>query len=231
MLRSLLIQEPLISEIGTTTIYSDIGFMILEWLVEYVSGLLLDQYIYQEVYRPLEIHNLFYLKPGTPTSEMNFAATEVCPWRGRLIQGEVHDENAFVIGGVAGHAGLFGTAESLHHLLSFLMEIYRGDKRHLLFPQDLLRLFLKSRGHSGRALGFDTPSETASSSGNLFKKDETVGHLGFTGTSFWMDLHQTIIIVLLTNRINPTRENESIKIFRPILHDAIMHQIITPSDL
>jgi serine-type D-Ala-D-Ala carboxypeptidase len=228
-LKNLLIQEPLESSIGAKTLYSDIGFMILEWIIEKVSGLPLDHYLYKEIYRPLEVHNLFYLRTDTPRPAIEFAATEVCPWRGRLIAGEVHDENAFVMGGVAGHAGLFGNAESVHQLLFFLMEIYSGEKRHLLFPQNLLRLFLKPQGSFGRALGFDVPSETASSSGNLFKKEKTVGHLGFTGTSFWMDLHQSIIIVLLTNRIHPSRDNELIKIFRPMLHDEIMRQIITSS--
>lgn len=229
MLKSLLIQECLESVIGTKTIYSDIGFMVLEWVIECVSGLSLDRYLYQEVYRPLNVHNLFFLKNGSPLPEIDIAATEICPWRGRLIQGEVHDENAYVMGGVAGHAGLFGTAESVHHLLSFLVEIYKGERHHWLFPQDLLRLFLMPSGNSGRALGFDIPSETASSSGQFFNKSVTVGHLGFTGTSFWMDLHQSIIIVLLTNRIHPTRANEGIKTFRPMIHDAIMQKIRTLS--
>jgi serine-type D-Ala-D-Ala carboxypeptidase len=227
MLKNLLIQEPLVSEIGSTTLYSDVGFMILEWVVENTAGVCLDQYLDQEVYGPLGIHPLFYLKQDSPILEMDVAATEVCPWRGRLIHGEVHDENAFIMGGVAGHSGLFGTAESVHQLLSFIMEIHSGEKYHTLFPQGLIRLFLTHKDKSGRALGFDTPSATAASCGNLFNKAKTVGHLGFTGTSFWMDLHQSVIVVLLTNRIHPTRTNEGIKIFRPLLHDTIMKTVMT----
>jgi serine-type D-Ala-D-Ala carboxypeptidase len=229
MLQKLLIEEPMISDIGAQTIYSDIGFMILEWVVETFSAMPLDQFIYQAVYHPLEIGNLFYVKTGAPFSKMEFAATEVCSWRGRLIQGEVHDENAYVMGGVAGHAGLFGTTESIHEILSLLLGVYRGEKRHRVFRQDLVHLFLTPQHGAQRALGFDTPSEIGSSCGNLFNKDQTVGHLGFTGTSFWMDLQQSIIIILLTNRLHPTRKNEEIKTFRPMVHDAVMNTINRPS--
>jgi CubicO group peptidase (beta-lactamase class C family) len=228
-LRMRLVQEPLTSGVGQATLYSDIGFMILEWVIETIVGESMALYLDQAVYHPLEVGNLFYVKPGMIQPEMNFAATEVCAWRGRLIHGEVHDENAYATGGVAGHAGLFGTTESVHHLLLQLMDFYNGSNRHALFQQDLVRLFLTPPLNAQRALGFDVPSEAASSSGNLFKKDRTVGHLGFTGTSFWMDLHQSVIVVLLTNRIHPTRTNEKIKNFRPMIHDAIMSAILTGS--
>jgi len=225
-LRSLLVQEPLSSDIGSTTLYSDIGFMILEWVIETVTGVSLNEYLDRALYRPLEIDNLFYEKTDGGGSQMEFAATEVCPWRKRLLQGEVHDENAFVMGGIAGHAGLFGAIESVHQLLFLLMDIYRGERHHFLLPQALVRLFLTVQEDSGRALGFDTPSETGSSCGDLFTKNKTVGHLGFTGTSFWMDLNRSIIIILLTNRIHPSRQNEKIKQFRPILHNSIMNKLI-----
>jgi CubicO group peptidase (beta-lactamase class C family) len=226
MLQRFLIQEPLIYGIGAKTLYSDIGFMILEWVIETIVDMPIDQYLFQNLFYPLGIADLFYVKKDVSLSEMQFAATEVCPWRGRLIEGEVHDENAFVMGGVAGHAGLFGTAESVHRLLSLLMGVYRGEKRHPMLQQEPVRLFLTPRPDAQRALGFDIPSETDSSCGNWFEKKHTVGHLGFTGTSFWMDLHQSIIIVLLTNRIHPSRANEAIKKFRPMIHDAVMQAII-----
>jgi CubicO group peptidase (beta-lactamase class C family) len=227
MLQKLLVQEPLISAIGATTEYSDIGFMILKWVIETITDIPLDQYLDQEVYVPLEVTHLFYVKSGSHFATMEFVATEVCPWRGRLIQGEVHDENAFVMGGVAGHAGLFGTAESVHKLLSELMGGFNGEKRHLLFKSDLLRVFLTPPANAQRAIGFDVPSDVGSSCGHLFTNNQTVGHLGFTGVSFWMDLHRSIIIVLLTNRIHPTRDNEMIKTFRPVIHDVIMNAIIS----
>jgi serine-type D-Ala-D-Ala carboxypeptidase len=226
-LQKLLVQEPLISATGGTTVYSDIGFMILKWVIETVSGVPMDQYLNQNVYGPMEVGNLFFMKSETTLPEMKFAATEICPWRGRLIQGEVHDENAFAMGGVAGHAGLFGTAESVHKLLTELMVSFNGEKRHLFFNYDLMRLFLTPPPNAQRAIGFDVPSDVGSSCGHLFTKNQTVGHLGFTGVSFWMDLHRSIIIVLLTNRIHPTRDNEMIKTFRPMIHDAIMNAIIS----
>jgi CubicO group peptidase (beta-lactamase class C family) len=137
----------------------------------------------------------------------------------------VHDENAYVVGGVQGHAGLFGTAAAVHKLLSELLRAYHGNPAHQLFPRDLVRLFFKRLPNTDRALGFDMPARKNSSAGSYFST-HTVGHLGFTGTSFWMDLTRSIVVVLLTNRVHPTRDNEAIKAFRPILHDEVMKGLL-----
>ncbi|MEJ2096433.1 MAG: serine hydrolase [Deltaproteobacteria bacterium] len=161
---------------------------------------------------------------GAPV-EKAFAATEDCPWRQGVVRGKVHDENAFVVGGVDGHAGLFGTADHVHALLNAFLLIYHGQQAGVDLPTETMRRFLNYGEKGGRALGFDRPSAKASSSGTYFSEN-SVGHLGFTGVSFWMDLDRRIIIVLLTNRIHPTRTNESIKAFRPVLHDSIMRNLL-----
>jgi CubicO group peptidase (beta-lactamase class C family) len=225
-LRKYLAKEPLISSVGEKTIYSDLGFMMLDWLIETFSGCRMDQYIAKKIYQPLGLTGLFFIDLEDDIPEKRYAATEKCPWRQRLMNGMVHDENAFTTGGIAGHAGLFGTAESIHKLLIELLNSYRGVSQKNIFEEKMVRNFLNRKSMAERALGFDVPSKEGSSCGDFFNKEATVGHLGFTGTSFWVDLNQMIIVILLTNRIHPTRNNERIKIFRPELHNAVMKQII-----
>lgn len=225
-LRKYLINEPLISSVGEKTIYSDLGFMVLDWVIETVSGFRLDRFITRKAYQPLGLTDLFFIDLENKIPEKMYAATEKCPWRNLLLNGMVHDENAFTIGGISGHAGLFGTAESVHKLLIELLNSYRGVSQKNIFDKNLVRQFLDRKTEDARALGFDVPSKEGSSCGNFFTKAATVGHLGFTGTSFWMDLNQMIIVILLTNRIHPTRNNEGIKTFRPKLHNEVMKQIL-----
>ena len=219
-LKKLLVQEPLVNPIGKTVVYSDLGFMILAWVVEHVAGQRLDHFVAEEIYQPLGLNHLFFISRNPAESRGHFAATENCPWRKKILEGQVHDENADVIGGVAGHAGLFGTAANIYRLLIELLSIYRGQRKSALFHRDLLHRFFKRLPGTDKALGFDTPSATGSSCGRGFSQN-SVGHLGFTGTSFWMDLEQSVIVILLTNRVHPSRENESIKKFRPVLHDTV----------
>jgi CubicO group peptidase (beta-lactamase class C family) len=223
-LRKLLVQEPLINPIGKTVFYSDLGFMILAWVVERVSDQRLDHFVADEIYRPLGLKNLFFISRKLAETRGPFAATENCPWRKKVLEGQVHDENAYVVGGIEGHAGLFGTADSTHRLLVELLSIYHG-KKSTLFHRDLLHRFLKRLPGTDKALGFDTPSKTDPSCGHGFSQN-SVGHLGFTGTSFWMDLEQSVIVILLTNRVHPSRENQGIKQFRPELHDTVMKAIV-----
>ncbi|MEE8415220.1 MAG: serine hydrolase, partial [Desulfobacterales bacterium] len=157
-------------------------------------------------------------------SKKRFAATEFCQWRNFLLNGVVHDENAYVLGGIAGHAGLFGTAGGVNILLSELLSSFNGCPSMPMFEKDRVYRFFQTDKNSDRALGFDTPSVSGASCGNYFSK-RSVGHLGFTGTSFWIDLDRSIIVILLTNRIHPWRENIKIKSFRPRLHDAIIKEL------
>jgi len=226
-LRDQLTKAPLECEVGHRVIYSDLGFMILSWVVESVSGKRLDIYLAEEIYQPLGLNKLFFVDLQAESAKDDFAATEQCPWRKRLIEGAVHDENAYVVGGIEGHAGLFGTAYDVYRLAAALLQVFNGtlSTKTSLFDRGLVCQFFTRQKAANRALGFDMPSPCQSSSGNYFSS-RTVGHLGFTGTSFWMDLEHSIIVILLTNRIHPNRDNEKIKAFRPELHDAVMMQII-----
>ena len=220
-LRKLLVGEPLVHSIGSRVLYSDIGFMILAWVVEEVSGNQLDQYVTEMVYDPLGLNNLFFADHRAGARPVEFAATEQCTWRRQMLCGQVHDENAYAVGGVQGHAGLFGTASDINSLLGHLLMAFHGQPSTRLFQPDMVRLFFSRLAGSDKALGFDTPSARESSAGRFFSRN-SVGHLGFTGTSFWMDLDRSIIVILLTNRVHPTRGNGAIKGFRPKLHDAVM---------
>ncbi len=225
-LRRLLVEEPLVGLPGRERVYSDLGFMILEWIVEAAAGTGLDCFVYENIYRPLGIESLFFTDSlKGHRRECDFAATELCPWRGRLLEGMVHDDNAYSAGGVGGHAGLFGTAGDVHSLLFELFRGYENDPA-CFFPPDLVREFLTPRTCFQGCLGFDQPSAEGSSSGRYFSK-HSVGHLGFTGTSFWMDLSRSIIIILLTNRVHPRRDNCKIKAFRPVVHDRIMQRLLS----
>jgi CubicO group peptidase (beta-lactamase class C family) len=198
--------------------------MILAWVVECVSDKRLDHFVVDEFYRPLGLENLFFISNNTLKNRGLFAATENCPWRHKILEGQVHDENAYVVGGIEGHAGLFGTADDVHRLLAELLAVYHGERKSEIFHRDLLHQFFKRLPGTDKALGFDTPSVTDSSCGRGFSPT-SIGHLGFTGTSFWMDLERSVIVILLTNRVHPSRENEGIKEFRPEIHDAVMDTI------
>jgi CubicO group peptidase (beta-lactamase class C family) len=223
-LRRLLVKEPLANPIGRQVLYSDIGFMVLRWMVEHISACRLDHFVADRIYHPLGIRDLFFVDLNSSPRSRKFAATERCPWRNTLLEGKVHDENAYAVGGIEGHAGLFGTAESIHMLLSTLLSDFHGGPSIKLFSQKIVDRFFKRLPNTDKALGFDTPSKRDSSAGRLFSS-RSVGHLGFTGTSFWMDLNHRIIVILLTNRVHPERGNEAIKTFRPLVHDTVMQAL------
>lgn len=222
-LQTLLLNEPLIYQPGEKTVYSDLGFMQLALLIEKIAGCRLDAFVTRKIYAPDGIKDLFFIDTHQSTPDRDFAATEYCAWRNQMVEGFVHDENAYALGGISGHAGLFGTAKAVYDLLFLLLKGFHGNAG--IFPPRLLSRFLNRYPGYERALGFDMPSAEDSSAGAYFNRDATVGHLGFTGTSFWMALDRSIIIVLLTNRIHTTRKNEAIKQFRPALHNAVLANI------
>lgn len=212
-------REPLLFSPGARTLYSDLGFLILGRLIERLTGMRLDRAAAELVYRPLGVEReIFFLPAGAPPPRRAFAATERCPFRGRLLRAEVHDENAWALGGVAGHAGLFGTARGVFRLVEEVRRAREGRGR--LFSQAVALAFSRRKPPGGRALGFDVPAASEASCGRGFSP-ESIGHLGFTGTSFWLDPRRGLIVVLLTNRVHPSRENLLIRAFRPRLHDAV----------
>jgi CubicO group peptidase (beta-lactamase class C family) len=213
---------------GSKTLYSDLNFMLLGEVVEQVSGGALNRVCRDKIFRPLELRATDFIDISMnrtrhlkPVHEM-FAATEFCPQRKRLLIGEVDDENAFAMGGVAGHAGLFAPVKEVDRLAHELLRCYAGKSE--LVPQRILREFWtrdKTVGGSTWALGWDTPSAEYSSSGHHFSP-AAVGHLGFTGTSIWIEPERAIAVSLLTNRVHPRRENEAIRELRPRIHDLVM---------
>jgi len=224
-LRNQLLTLPLAYEPGTRSLYSDLGFMLLEWVIETTACLDLPRFLERAFYEPLTLREIGFFSSDLPGrfSQGRFAATEACPWRKQIIQGTVHDENAYAIGGYSGHAGLFGTAGDVYKLATFLRANWRGERNDDLTPETVREFFTRQDLVNGStwALGWDTPSPANSSAGRYFSPT-SVGHLGFTGTSLWMDLEQDVIIIFLTNRIHPTRKNEKIRAFRPVLHDRVM---------
>lgn len=223
-LRRWLLRIPLQSPPGAETRYSDLGFMTLAWVLERVSGAPLDRWTADHIYRPLGLGLHFPGAPPTPAkpgeTALRYAATERCGWRRRILRGEVHDDNAWAAGGADGHAGLFGTAAEVYRLVAGLGRAYRKDAVDYFWPAGLLRRLLTPAGPGLRAMGFDIPNGNPPACGRGFSRD-TFGHLGFTGVSFWMDLAEDRIVVLLTNRVHPSRWNGRIRDFRPLLHDAV----------
>jgi CubicO group peptidase (beta-lactamase class C family) len=228
-LRSQVGQEALSYPPGCGTLYSDLGFIILEGIIEDLSGQDLDLWTRENLYKPLGLARLgFRPRMGAgPVEAEAYAATEYCPWRKKIIRGEVHDENSFVVGGISGQAGLFGRAIDVFHLLRSLKKVYDDPQGSGLFEGPLVRAFWQKQEEPAgttRALGFDTPAERESMAGRYFS-GRSIGHLGFTGTSFWLDLETDLMVVLLSNRIHPSRTNEKIKLFRPLIHDLIFTEV------
>lgn len=215
----------LVATPGDTTIYSDLGMILLGKVVETLSGMQLDSYLRQEFYDPLKMINTTF-KPSRAIWPQ-VAPTELdTVWRGELVQGRVHDENAAALGGVAGHAGLFSTASDLSIFMQMLMNkgTY-GGTRYL--SDTTVSLFTRRQSTtSTRALGWDTKSATNSSAGDVFSSS-SFGHLGFTGTSIWADPERKLFVVFLTNRVHPTRANGKIFKIRPVLHDAVINALKT----
>ena len=228
-LRNQLIRLPLQHPIGQKELYSDPGFIILGMLVEGICRKRLDHFLEEVVYRPLGLGlesgpMLGFVDLTDPVHFKQVAATEMCPWRRRLMEGAVHDDNAYAVGGIAGHAGLFGNARGVQTLAGAILSAHTGRAVEPIFSQDLIQAFFRRKDNACRPLGFDSPAAQDASCGDYFSND-SVGHLGFTGTSFWIDLEKEITVILLTNRIHPSRTNETIKIFRPKLHNAVMEEI------
>jgi serine-type D-Ala-D-Ala carboxypeptidase len=219
-------REPLTYPPGTSVLYSDIGFILLGEIVETLTGMPLDAFCRQEIFAALHLGDMAFRNLERPWPVgVRFASTEQCPWRRRILDGEVHDENAWSMGGVAGHAGLFATGRQVWQFAQGLLDGLQG--RSWLVSTLTARTFTACQGvpqGSTWALGWDTPTPGKSSAGRYFSP-EAIGHLGFTGTSLWIDSTKQAVVVLLTNRVHPSRQREGIRTFRPLLHDAVMRAL------
>ena len=215
--------EPLDYEPGTKMVYSDLGIILMAEIIERLTGRTLDELARSYIFGPLQMNDSMYKPPKKIWPVI--APTEIDnQYRHRLIQGEVHDENAAAIGGVSGHAGVFSTAPDLAAFCQMLLNggVY-GHQR--ILRRATVAQFTAPQELSGRTrtLGWVVPTE-GSSSGHFFST-HSFGHTGFTGTSIWIDPDRQLFVVFLTNRVHPTRENHKIAEVRPALHDAIMQAL------
>lgn len=226
MLVGSVLEEKLIFNPGSDNLYSDLGFMLLGDIIEKVSGEPLDSYWQRKIISPLGLENKLLFASKKKIDPKLYISTGECGWSKSELIGLVHDDNCRAIGGVAGHAGLFGSGEAVLTLCENLLLQYHNLGTHPAYENQLLQRVLSNNNKRGTWLfGFDTPTVGESSSGKYFS-DMTIGHLGFTGTSFWIDLKRKIIVVFLTNRVFCSDQLGAIKQLRPVLHDAIMEELL-----
>lgn len=214
--------EPLRSPPEQVELYSDLGYILLTGCLEKAGGAPLDELFKTLVSEPLGLSGDLQFRPLNvkhADEGRSIASTLECPWRKRVLRGQVHDDNAYVMRGVSGHAGLFATAEALFRAGERLAACRRGEDQFV--KPETAKAFLRRHGLVEKgtwAYGWDTPSPQGSTAGAKFGP-ETFGHNGFTGCSFWMDLPRRRTVVLLTNRIHPKIDKEGIKELRPKFHD------------
>jgi len=221
MLRACL-RLPLEAQPGTRAEYSDIGFILLGKAIEVLSGDFLARFCAREIFTPLGLAATRFCppedwRPHIPPTEND------TQFRQRILQGEVQDENCFALGGAAGHAGVFSNTLDVLHFAACILNQGKTLTGQQLFNEDTVRLFATRQSEpagTSRALGWDTPTQP-SSSGKYFSQ-QAIGHLGYAGTSLWIDPEKNIAVVLLTNRTWPDRSNKSIQQVRPAFHDAVM---------
>ena len=204
-------------------VYSDLGAILLGQIVARVSGEPLEAYLVRHIFGPIAMHETMF-RPA-PSLRARIAPTEWESWRQRHLRGEVHDENAFALGGIAGHAGLFSTGHDLARFARMLLGGGSLDGVRVLREETLRRFTARQDSTlSHRALGWETA--TGSNSGGHRLSRRAFGHTGFTGTSIWIDPEQDVFIMLLTNRVNPTRENRRISEVRVALADSVMSVLV-----
>lgn len=222
-LLKLVYRLPVEREPGTQAVYRDENFILLGEIVARVSGQPLDRFLKTSAFEPLGMKDTGFNPPATllprivPTEQDDY-------FRHRLLRGSVHDESAHVMGGVGGHAGLFSTAADLARLAQMILDRGVSDGRRLLSPETA-DAFLARQGlppGSSRALGWDTPQGNANAFAGPLATPDAVMHTGFTGTSLYIDRSRRAYVVLLTNRVNPTRDNRLIGPARIAIHSAVL---------
>jgi CubicO group peptidase (beta-lactamase class C family) len=228
-------REPLEYSPGTMSIYSDLGFILLGWLLERATEHRLDALAAADIFRPLGLEgaapfagfvNLAESDARARLlAERSVAATQQCPERGRIVLGEVDDLNAYAMGGIAGHAGLFADAAAVSAIAGALVAAWRGAGG--LVDRDVVREFWAPARvpASTWRLGWDGPAASGSQAGGRISR-AAVGHLGFTGCSLWIDPERETWIVLLSNRVHPAvPTHDRFRVFRPKLHDAVLEAL------
>jgi len=205
---------------GEATVYGDLGFIVLGEIVERVAGEPLDAFCARRIFGPLGLGDTHFHAIPFQGDRSIVAATEQCSWREKVIWGEVHDGNAWAMGGVAGHAGLFASATDVMRFAQEMLAADRGESS--IFPSaGAAEFFCRQElsEDSDWALGWDTPTQGNSTSGTRFSR-RSIGHTGFTGTSLWIDLDRGMIVVLLSNRIHLVAKRSQFGL-RPLVHDLL----------
>ncbi len=209
---------------GKYCLYSDLGFILLGCILERVTGEPLDIFWKKNILQPMKIKNELFFANKINTEKYSFVETGTCPWSKTILRGLVNDDNCRVLGGVAGHAGLFGTISGVLTFIEKLSSEIQGKTSILRFSTETIQTFLKKKKNTSWINGFDTPSAGCSSSGDYFS-DMSFGHLGFTGTSFWMDIKKGCGVVMLTNRVLCGDDLNPIRKLRPLIHNLVMSYI------
>ena len=212
-----IVRTPLAYTPRTTSVYSDLGFILLGFILESIATL--ETQFDTMRLQMGGIQDLQFNPPALWKSRT--APTRLDPWRERLLVGEVDDDNAWALGGAAGHSGLFGAVASVGECARHWLQVLEG--RSGIFTQETARTFVTRRSDingSSRALGWDTMLPTSSCGTRMSPR--AFGHVGFTGTSLWIDPDRSVYVVLLTNRVHPSPDNQAITRVRPALHDAVM---------
>lgn len=218
-----ILQESLLFRPGTDTLYSDLGFILLGKIIEQVAGEPLDIYWQKKIKQPLGLEKGLFWGAHQKEDLRSYATTGVCPWSKKGLYGMVHDDNCRAMGGVAGHAGLFGSTRAVLSLCEKIVLSFQGRQQQPSLDSINIQTILANRLGCW-TFGFDTPTGL-SSSGKYFS-DLSIGHLGFTGTSFWIDLRKKLAIVFLSNRVFCGESLTEIKKLRPLLHDTLMRYLI-----
>jgi beta-N-acetylhexosaminidase len=209
---------------GEKFVYSDLGMITLQKVIEKISEQPLDDFLKDNLFDRLGMNKTMY----NPSKELKNSCvpTELDDyWRNRLLQGEVHDERAHMLNGVAGHAGLFSTSEDLSKFVLMLLNQGKFENQQIIDPKIIDEWTTKQSEQSDRALGWDTKSTEGYSSAGTKFSERSFGHTGYTGTSIWVDKETKLFVILLSNRVHPTRANRKITKLRPILHDAIFNSV------
>lgn len=225
LLKRMLIHHPP-SQKQIKSVYSDINFMLLGFLIEEVYE---KEWVVlaEEYFSSMNLEKDIFFQPENKTlyKKNQYAPTEDCSWRKSVMQGQVHDQNTFAMGGVAPQAGLFGTMAGVSQWGLEMRKIWQGKSKILkssTLKKFAARATTAEQGDWG--LGFMIPTPGASTAGQYFS-GHSFGHTGFTGTSFWMDPEKDLFVVILSNRIHPTIKNEAFKKWRPLLHDWVVESL------
>ena len=219
---SKIINEERECKTGKNNIYSDLGYLLLGFIVEEKSGQNLADFWKETIARPLGVEKNLFFPPRFPKRNQRFVATSF--EEKRSTPGFVHDDNCRALGGICGHAGLFGTASAVLTVCQELLFSLTKKEHRLPFSSRTLKRACARAGESDWTAGFCLPSRQDSSSGRYFS-EQSIGHLGFTGTSFWIDPVKELVVVILTNRVIMGEEREGIKELRPRIHNYIVEQL------